>query len=920
MSMRQKLTEERWRRLEALFEAAVELPASQQETYILRETAGDPALQSALAGMLAHAGDGAGKIAQVIEGLAQETSSATQWIGRRFGPYRLAGEIGRGGMGLVFEAVRADDEYQKTVALKIAPWWRDVDLLRERFRHERQILADLEHPNIARFLDGGTEDGIPYFAMEYVRGVHITEYAARIPLAERIHLFRKVCAAVHHAHERLVVHRDLKPANILVDQEGSPKLLDFGIAKLLSPVPDADGKTTEPMLCTPDYTSPEQIRGLPVTTRTDIYSLGLILYEILSGKRAQTADTSSPLAFDQSICEGEPELVSVRAANRALAGDLDTIVAMAIRKEPERRYGSVAELSDDLLRYLDGEPVKARPGTFFYRAGKLVRRHRVVFAAATLLAASLATGIVTTLHQARRAEWRFEQVRKLANAFVFDVHDRVENLPGSTEARKAIVQTALVYLENLAEDATGDAALSRELAAAWEKIGDVQGRPSASNIGDAAGAINSYRRAEKLLTPLEARGDNAAARQLASVSARLGAVRRAQGEVRVAMADYARGAAICDRLLASAPQDREILNVAGEIYADITRAFLALDDRPAAEQAAEKTKQIAERCIALDPAGLDARDKLSYAHTSIGAARLARGRLEEAAESYRAAIAIRAQLVVDAPDHTAFRRNLMVSYGTLGDVLGFRTADNLGDTAGATAAFRKATEIAEWLCRNDPADRKAQFDLSSAYMRLGSVLAEDPRETAAGLRQLLEAERINSALHAADPKNYRYRYNSMFMDRKIGEALDQMGRTGEAIARLEAAQALAIELKNGPDGPGARLQNVLASLRLARIRSRTHDPRATALADAIATEVETPPTLLKSQRLDATISGGLGRIYRQIGQPGRALPWLERSRKSWNEAKLPRALESSRDRELAELRSELAALPAIQIPSTVAAR
>lgn len=892
--------------MEALFEAALELPADQQETYVLRETAGDPSLRKELAGMLAHAGTAAGRIVEAIDRVAHGAPPVDNWIGRRFGPYRLVGEIGRGGMGLVFEAVRDDDEYRKTVALKIAPWWRDVELLRERFRHERQILADLEHPHIARFLDGGTEDGIPYFAMEYVRGVPITEYAAGLPLRERIELFRKVCAAVHHAHERLVVHRDLKPANILVDQEGTPKLLDFGIAKLLSPLPEDAGKTTGPMLCTPDYTSPEQIRGQSVTTRTDIYSLGLILYEILSGKRAQTADTSSPLALDRSICEAEPSPASVRASNRELAGDLDTIVAMAIRKEPERRYGSAAELSEDLRRHLDGRPVEARPGTFFYRAGKLIRRHRVAVAAGTLVAASLSIGMVTTVHQARRAERRFDQVRKLANAFVFDVHDRVENLPGSTEARKAIVQTALIYLENLAEDAAGDAALSRELASAYEKIGDVQGRPSTSNIGDSAGAVASYRRAERLLAPLGARGDTAAARQLALVYARLAAVRRAQGEAKAAIEDFTRAASICDRLLAVSPRDRDLLDVAGDIQFDTSRALYTMGETKRAEESAAKTREIVERLVALDPTGAEARDRLSHAHSSLGLIRLAEGRLEESAESYRAAIAIRESLVAESPNHTVFRRNLLVGYGTLGDVLGFRTGENLGDFAGATEAFRKAAEIAEWLCRNDPADRKARFDLSSSYMRLGSLLADDPTQAAAGLRQLQDAERLNTALLEEDPKNYRYRYNAMFMHRKIGDALDLTGRIQEAARRLETAHAQAIELASGPDGPAARLQSVLARLRLAHIRSVNHDPRAGSLADAVSAEVKGGPSVLRNKWTEATVSGGLGKIYHRIGRLDEALPWLERSQKSWSEVKLSKALEPTRDRELADVRTELA--------------
>src|SRR5262245_47239717 len=311
-------TDDRWGRLEALFEAASELPPDERSSFVDRETADDAELGRDLAGMLAHAADGGALIARAIESVAAVQLAAGSWIGRRVGPYRVIREIGRGGMGLVFEAVRADDEYRKTVALKIAPPWIDAAAVRERFRLERQILAELEHPNIARFHDGGTEDGVPYFVMEYVDGRAITEFCTgrALDLRDRLVLFRHVCAAVHFAHERLVVHRDLKPSNILVAADGTPKLLDFGIAKLLDPMTDSGATATADARWTPDYTSPEQLRGRAVTTRTDVYSLGLVLYELLAGERAQVADPSSPVTLERTICEHEPPPPSERVMAR----------------------------------------------------------------------------------------------------------------------------------------------------------------------------------------------------------------------------------------------------------------------------------------------------------------------------------------------------------------------------------------------------------------------------------------------------------------------------------------------------------------------------------------------------------------------------------------------------------------------------
>jgi serine/threonine protein kinase len=286
------LTPDRWHRLDELFNAAIDLPYGEREALVARETATDPDLGRQLAGMLAHATTAGERIAGAIGAVAGSVDTAGEWIGRRFGPYRVVREIGRGGMGLVFEAVRDDDEYHKRVALKVAPWWRDRTALKDRFKQERQILADLEHPRIARLLDGGTSDGVPYFVMELVEGVPITEYcvAQKLDINHRIELFRRVCAAVAFAHENLVVHRDLKPGNILVGADSEPKLLDFGIAKLLDAAVDGAATLTSEAAWTPDYASPEQIRGRPVTVRTDVYSLGLILYELLTGVRAQSSD------------------------------------------------------------------------------------------------------------------------------------------------------------------------------------------------------------------------------------------------------------------------------------------------------------------------------------------------------------------------------------------------------------------------------------------------------------------------------------------------------------------------------------------------------------------------------------------------------------------------------------------------------
>jgi len=406
-------------------EAAMQLAPEERACY-LDSACVDPTLRKSVESLLLsheEAGEFIEEPALVSYAsmLAQENTEA--WVGRQIGPYRLVQEIGEGGMGIVYRAVRADDEYQKQVAIKLVKAGLDSKSSLARFKAERQILANLEHPNIARLLDGGTAMGVPYFVMEFVEGRPIDEYcrAKDLSVEERLKLFCIVCSAVHYAHENHVVHRDLKPSNILVTGTGIPKLLDFGIAKMLEA--ESFGHTVDPTvtvmrMLTPEYASPEQVRGEAITPATDIYSLGTVLYLLLTGKRPHSLNFGSLPEAAKIICEVEPappsEVVAVDEPykarerktgdlRRGLTGDLDNIVLKSMRKEPERRYASVAQFSEDIQRYLNGLPVLARRDTIAYRSAKFVRRNLVLVSAAALFALAVLIALGSFTWQAYKS-------------------------------------------------------------------------------------------------------------------------------------------------------------------------------------------------------------------------------------------------------------------------------------------------------------------------------------------------------------------------------------------------------------------------------------------------------------------------------------------------------------------------------------
>jgi eukaryotic-like serine/threonine-protein kinase len=512
-----------WQRLAPLIDELLDRSEGQRPAFLEELGARDPALRRELEDFLASEAASRGFLAEPVESrallgaLADDARSwdALQLEGRTVGPYRVRRELGRGGMGAVFLAERVDGGFEQRVALKLVKRGMDSADILERFRTERQILARLQHPHVARLLDGGVSaDGQPYFAMEYVEGAPLTRWCdeRRLGLGDRLRLFLQVCDAVDYAHRNLVVHRDLKPSNVLVTAEGDARLLDFGIAKVLEGAgPDADGEATltrhDGRALTPQYAAPEQLRGQPVTTATDVYSLGVILYELLSGRRPYRLHGLSPGEVERVVVQEDPpppssavrqadanpavsEPAAAEIAERRgvgverlvseLKGDLDNVVALALRKEPARRYPSASALADDLRRYLGGRPVTARADRWSYRASKFVGRHRVGVAAAAVVALSLAAGVAIALWQAREAlrqASRAEEVKRFTFS-LFELSDPDAAKGKEITARQLLDRGAVRVESELAGEPDLQAEMLLFLGNIYHRLSlDEEGRP-----------------------------------------------------------------------------------------------------------------------------------------------------------------------------------------------------------------------------------------------------------------------------------------------------------------------------------------------------------------------------------------------------------------------------------------------------------
>jgi serine/threonine protein kinase/tetratricopeptide (TPR) repeat protein len=799
-----------WDRLKDIFDAALRQDASTRAAFLRDACAGDEGLVRELESLIANYDSAQSFLEQSsLFSSAEDPTRSDAKSERRIGPYRILRRIGRGGMADVYLAARSDKLYQRFVAVKLVRVGEIVDLsegsgdagadIQSRFRHERQALAVLDHPNIVKLLDGGTtEQGVPYLVMDYVQGVAIDEYCDthRYSIRERLELFLTVCAAVQYAHQNLIVHRDLKPRNILVTPDGVPKLLDFGIAKLLRPElwSQTIGLTrSEVRLMTPAYASPEQLRGEPITTASDIYSLGVLLYELLTGHLPYPGKPHTPLEYERAVCEAQPEKPSTAIARieqrrftgdepvaspesvsasregtidklrRRLKGELDTIVLMALRKEPQRRYASVEQFAEDIRRHLKGLPVIACRDTFRYRSGKFIRRHKAALAVTAVVILMLVTAMAVAVTQSRvahaqqtRAERRFNDIRQLARFMLFEFDEALQS--GTTPARKTLIAKALDYLDRLAADASDDVSLQRELIEGYLKVGDLQGNLYGPNLGDQRGAAASYGRALQIAQAVHGAdpGSVKSRRDVARAHQKLAELLSSGGDATEAITRFRAALEIFEAIAASDPADRQAALDLLSAWDRLGSSQYVLGDLRGALQSYERYLTVARRLAAEDRTDAhfaEARRILANADGKIGKVLALSGRKQEGLERLRQALATYEDLSAADPGNASLRRLVSVTYTNLGDVLA-----GAGRPEEALMHYRQGLRALERLGHDDPENGQSQRDLALTLAFLADVVAKtgDAREARAlsaralGLLRALVEDRDASAVNHRD--------------------------------------------------------------------------------------------------------------------------------------------------------------------------
>jgi tetratricopeptide (TPR) repeat protein len=747
------MTPDRFQELRGLFERVLDAPEPDRASMVEDVARTDDAMAEELRRMLdAHA-----QRTSLLDGAALaalHAASRSLPEGYPVGAYRIEKRLDTGGMGVVYLATRSDGSFERKAAIKVMRGDRIDPQFLNRFYRERKILAQLDHPHIASILDAGeTSDGDPYFVMEYVDGMTITEFCRRHALSEdrRLELFLQVCDALRHAHRRLTVHRDLKPDNVLVTAAGAVKLLDFGIAKLIES-PDGEAEMASALILTPEYSSPEQIEGGPVTTATDVFALGILLYELISGKHPFRQRGQQSHEVMRAICEDDPP---------HLAGELYAIAATALRKRAEWRYPSVEQLADDVRNYRRGWPVSAKGDGRAYRLKKFARRQWMPLTAAALVMLSLAAGMIAADIQAKHAEQaravaeqeransdrqrqiaeqarreamaqhdiaeartreaelaqkidrqRYQDIRSLASSLLFDLNDGIRDLAGSTTARRLIIAKVQRQLEVLNADGGHDPGLQRDLAACYERMGELQVDPARPDKNDAATALGSYRKAVLLRRNIaQSAGASAQDRaDLAMSIARLG-----EGELRAGDAQHAAASLNSAREIAKTASSARTIGLIDERRCTI---LFGAGDSQGATDACQEGISILQPIAAAAPNDVQVQRSLARMEGAYGNALRMSQKPKEAEPHVRAALQSLAHLEQLAPNNAEYRRMASAAESVLA-----MTMASAGDLAGSLDAYHRSAQAMRVALEIEPGDLNSALRLGVTLFSFSGKLA-----------------------------------------------------------------------------------------------------------------------------------------------------------------------------------------------------
>jgi tetratricopeptide (TPR) repeat protein len=904
--------------IEAIFNEVLALPSGERQALIEIRCGEDALLKSEIYSLLRACAEEEALAAVRLR--EARTDARTGLDRKRVGAYEIDRLIGRGGMGAVYVAHRADGTFDKQVAIKLIDLPLATDLFRERFRMERQILAGLNHPLIARLLDGGvTCDQEPFLVMEYVDGVPIHRFCEdhRLSVAERLLLFKSVCEAVQFAHQNLVVHRDLKPDNILVMEDGTPRLLDFGTAKLLSP--SADGMGSEFtrqgfQSFTPQYASPEQVLGNPITTASDTYSLGVLLYLLLTGVLPYELKEFTTAEMVRVICEQPPRRPTLPGSgDQRIDADLEAILLKSLRKGPGERYLTAVQFALDVQAYLDGRTVSARRGTMRYRAGKFVRRHRIALFGAALVTTSLIAGVAGVVWQAkvadrerRRAVDTSAEMRQLSNSLLYELDEAIKELPGSSGVQKLLVTRVLDHLDRTSKSAAGDRLVQLDLANAYTRLGNIQGNPYDQNLGDTAGALVSLDKALVIAQSLAASAarDNEALRALASVEQARSEVLWGVGKTPEAVESMQAATEAYERLVAERDATPALISEAGAAYGTLGDELgqpgtPSLGDLAGAIDAYRKDIRLDERALSLDPNFPRARRGLGIVQLKIGNVEIETDPAQ-ALEDYRLAEERFDALPESKQDGLStlrIRANVVRKKAT--------AMRELGEYAQAIPLFDQALAIQKQIAAADPKDNRSLFDVyvdltQKAYdyeYAADPALEADPqkrrRDLALAIPLLKEAQSIAVQLLKQTPSNEDRKASLADVQVRLGTAETELQTSGDA--EKLAATGLVTLTGLAAKHPDSVLMLDFAVAALLTVKPATlRDPKLAIVCaerEALLTKRKQPGALLSVAQ--AYRSAGLNKQARTAAHEGLALlPFVSAS------APIPRT------RKLLELEAE----------------